>query len=154
MMDESQLKKPGEQPGTDEDVQTLQEVRQAVRNQSISRYMVEAVLDSYLLQLARSDLIAVDRIMGRIEQDEQYARLAHRAIYDGLAFSTFVGTLSDEAYIAALEELDELGEQELETMRAQVFTFGVGVACQTLGGSPSHGKTKLRCDQFKQALDQ
>lgn len=138
---------------TDVDAAAM-DVRRAIRGISIDRFVIEAVLDSYLFEVTKKDVVAGDDLMTRMEEDDKYLAIAHNAVLDGLAFSTFVGTLDDEAYVASLEELTCFGEPELEEMRLKIFDFGVGVACQSIGGSPTTGKTAKRMKLFHERLVQ
>lgn len=125
------------------------EVRRAVRELSIDRFTVEAVLDSYLFQVTKKDVVAADRMMTLLETDNTFVRQSHKAVLDGLVFSTFVSTLDDDAFVAALDEVEALDDAELEAMRVDIFEFGVQVACQLVGGAPTHGKTLRRSAMFR-----
>lgn len=125
------------------------EVRRSVRGMKIDRFIVEAVLDSYLLQMTKKDVVAGNQLMTMLETDEEFTSRAHKAVLDGLVYSTFVGTLDDAAFLAALDDIESLEDDVLELMRQDIFDFGVQVACQSVGGAPSHGKTQHRCGLFK-----
>lgn len=128
------------------------QVRQSVRAVAVDRFVVEAVLDSYLLETAKADMDLGKSLMERMEADEPFLDRAHQAVMDALVFSTFAGTLDDAAFDAALEELGCLDDQLLEAMRQTIFEQGVQVACKSVGGSPTQGRIRRRCESFRQRV--
>lgn len=123
----------------------------AIYSQSIDRFMIEAILDSYMQELAKKNPFAANEIYDYLEE-ESYVNQAHQAVFDGLLFSTLVGALDDFAYESALTSLKVVREDHLAIMRLEVFDYGVKVASQSVGGSPLHGRTMRRCKAFKDAV--
>lgn len=127
------------------------DVRHALRAKEIEQYTIDAVMDSYIQDLLEKDPGKALEIIDRLEDDQDYLETAHKAVYQGLVFSTLVSTLDDFVYQVALDEITEIKDPSLYLMRERVFEFGVKVACQSTGGSVTTGKTKKRLELFKTA---
>lgn len=128
------------------------DVRGALRTQNIDRYIIESILDSYLHELAGKDVVVCNEMMGHLETNPAYVNSAHRVVFDGLMISTLAATVDDTVFEAALEEIEPIDAHAgfgLEGLRQAVFDGALACACQSVGGSPTHGKFQRRAQQFK-----
>lgn len=128
---------------------SVQEVAPAVRELGVDQFVIEAVLDSYLQKLTKTNVVMAEHVMSLMEADLKFTEQVNKAVLDGLLFSTFVGALEDDAYEVALEELQAFDDAVVAGIRREIFDYGVFIACQAIGGSATHGRTLKRVNLFK-----
>lgn len=128
---------------------SVDEIRHAVRGQSIDRYVLESILDSYLVELSKTDPVSCVDMMQNIETDAVYASHSLQVIFEALMLSTLAGTVDDFAYAAALQEVSVVEYPELRLLRQTIFKSSFVSTCASTGGSPERGKNKERSDAFE-----
>lgn len=127
------------------------DVSAALKEVSVDNHLIEGIIYSYAEELDDRAPEMSEEFRARLHSDDRFHLLASRAAWEAVVFSTLVNTVNDAIYAACLGDLAELGEVDLQVMRATLFQQGVAKTAESEGGSLSTGRLQTRSELFAAA---